>query len=53
MGYETRRIEVVVSLSRHNSDEDERDDQLFDDLLYDIKVVAGYARYKPLGPMVF
>lgn len=52
MGWDTRRIEIVVHVSRHNSENDKRDDDLLDEMETRIKEVVEDPKYKLLNPMI-
>jgi hypothetical protein len=52
MGYDQQRIEVVVSVSRHNDERDERDDKLLEELRAAIRALAEQPRFEPLRAMV-
>lgn len=53
MGRDTKKLEVTGTVSRHNSDEDRRDDALWDSFVQEVNVLALEERFEPLGLMVF
>lgn len=52
MGYETRTINVIASVSRHNDERDQRDDDLVLILKKAIEELASSAMFLPLGVYV-
>jgi hypothetical protein len=48
MGRERRRLVVVGSVSRHNSDQDVMDDFLWEELRGRIEAICAEHRYEPL-----
>ena len=49
MGWDTRKIEIVGHVSRHNSDKDALDDSLFDELEHRIEMIVKEHRYESLN----
>ena len=52
MGYDQRRIEVVLDVSRHNDERDQRDDALAEELRARIRELVESPRYEVLRPYV-
>ena len=50
MGYDRRSMTVTVYVSRHNSEQDEIDDALFDDMVERIREIINDPKYADLGP---
>ena len=53
MGREMISLKVFATLSSHNSDEDVRDQALWDDLQKRIEELCAEPRYRPITPMTF
>lgn len=52
MGYDQRRIEVVVDVSCHNDERDKRDEALFEKLRAEIRALLDKPEYEPLRSYV-
>jgi hypothetical protein len=48
MGREVRRLTISGTVSRHNSDEDTRDDADWEDLQHRVSMIARERRYENL-----
>ena len=53
MGRESKSITVSVSVSRHNSDRDERDDRLVEELHDAIMDLCRHPKFEPISPDVW
>lgn len=52
MGRQWEEIKVAAHLSRHNSDQDEIDNALWEELQERISLIIMEHRYEPINPMV-
>lgn len=52
MGYDQRRIEIVLDASRHNDERDRRDDALAEELREKIREIVESPQYEVLRPYV-
>ena len=52
MGWEQKTITVYTYVSRHNSDDDKRDDSLLDELRDRVQHIAMEHRYESIHPEV-
>lgn len=50
MGYKRMEYNVTARVSRHNSDQDEEDDALWNDLVRRIVELLKDPKYKPIDP---
>lgn len=48
MGWERKTIEISGSVSRHNSERDDRDDALWAELTGRLRMIVDDPRYEPL-----
>jgi len=52
MGWDQREIKIVGHVSRHNSDKDDLDDSLFDELEHRITMIVKEKQYNDLNLMI-
>ena len=52
MGWDTRSITITGHVSRHNSDQDDLDDSLFDELEHRIQMIVKERQYETLNVMI-
>jgi hypothetical protein len=52
MGYTQRRIEVVLDVSNHNDERNERDERLAEELRAEIAALLEQSKYEPLRAIV-
>lgn len=49
MGWEQQQLKIIGRVSRHNSEDDDRDDALWRHLVRRVRHIAQEDQYKPLG----
>ena len=52
MGWDTADIRIIASLSRHNSPQDQRDDELLEELRDEIGKLVEQPKYANINPMI-
>lgn len=53
MGRDSREAKIAASVSDHNSEQDDIDEKLWEELLEEIRAVVRQPKYEPIRPDLY